>query len=90
MSGLYTGNKVLLIANFFGGMDVESYKHELECVLAVINSGRLGLGVDPKSCGWGSDAHAAAVKKVIEHAQAVANAIADQQIVESECAEDAD
>lgn len=78
MSGLHTGGRVLLIASD-RGLDVESYKHELDCVLSVINNGRLGMGVDPKSIGWGSDAHAAAVKRVIEHAREVEKAIAKEQ-----------
>lgn len=79
MSGMHTGGKILLIANNLG-FDVESYKHELECVLAIINNGRLGYGVDPKSYGWASDAHAKAVQLVIQHAQQVASAIAAQRL----------
>lgn len=83
MSGLHTSNKVLLIANDLG-MCVESYKHELDCVLAVINNGRLGSAIDPISHAWGSAAHAAAVQHVIEHAQKVAAAIAEEQREEAE------
>lgn len=83
MSGMHTSGRVLLIAND-GGLDVESYKHELDCVLSLINNGRLGRGVDPKSRGWASDAHATAVKHVIEHAQRVAEEIAAQQLEDAE------
>jgi hypothetical protein len=81
MSGICTSCPIALVeARPGGGMDIETYKSELDCVLAVINNGRLGKAVDPRAIGWGSDAHDAAVKHVIEHAQRVAEEIAAQQL----------
>lgn len=84
MSGLCTSARIALFeARPGGGMDIDTYKSELDCVLSVINNGRLGRGIDPNSIGWGSDAHAAAVKHVIEHAQRVLEEIAAQQLADA-------
>lgn len=81
MSGIRTSAPITLIeACASGGVDIETYKSELDCVLSLINNGRLGKGVNPRDTGWASDAHAAAVKHVIEHAKKVAEAIAAQQL----------
>jgi hypothetical protein len=86
MSGLMTNSPVLLICSD-GGMDVETYKSELDCVLAVINNGRLGKGINPRAAGWGSNSHAEAVQRVIDHAQQVAQEIEVAQLKEAQSAE---
>lgn len=85
MSGICTSASIALVESRpGGGMDIETYKSELDCVLSLTNNGRLGKGVNPRDRGWASDAHAAAVKHVIEHAQKVAEAIAAQQLEDAE------
>lgn len=74
MSGISTSKPIALIRSS-GGIDVEVYSSELECVLAMTNNGRLGIGVDAKQIGWGSKAHREAVERVIRHATDVLAAI---------------
>lgn len=57
MSGISTSRPVALI-EAKGGMDIEIYKSVLDCVLHMVNNGRLGGG------GWGSAGHKAAIAQV--------------------------
>lgn len=84
MSGISTYEAMALVeSKTGGGVDIETYKSALDCVLSLINNGRLGRSVNQRG-GWGSDDHAAAVHHVIQHAQEVAKAIAAQQLEEAQ------
>lgn len=85
MSGISTYEAMALVeSKAGGGVDIETYKSALDCVLSLINNGRLGRSVNQRGGGWGSDDHAAAVHHVIQHAQEVAKAIAAQQLEEAQ------
>lgn len=81
MSGISTNAPIALVeSKAGGGIDIETYKSALDCVLSLINNGRLGTNVNQLGGGWGSDKHAAAVHHVIQYAQEVEKAIAAQQL----------
>ncbi len=77
MSGIRTSQPITLI-RAERGLDIETYHDELDCVLHIINNGRLGRGIDDKAIGWGSAAHKKALEKVIEHCAKVKEAMAEQ------------
>ncbi|WP_219209179.1 hypothetical protein [Variovorax boronicumulans] len=83
MSGISTGNTVALV-QAGRGLDIETYSSPLDCVLKLVNNGRLGTGVDPKAIGWGSDAHKQAVTMVEAQIAKVRAGFAEQDRAEAE------
>jgi hypothetical protein len=87
MSGIRTSHPVAII-RAGNGIDMDAYASELHCVLGLINSGALGLGIDPRSIGWGSSAHREAIERVIQHCSNVKTAIVEQEEKDESYAKD--
>jgi len=77
MSGLITSDTVMLVESR-RGIGVDTYKSALDCVMQLLNNGRLGEALG--GIGWGSVEHKQALEQVKEHIQGVEQAIARQAI----------
>jgi hypothetical protein len=77
VSGIRTSSPVALV-RAGNGLDIDTYKSELDCVLGVLNSGTLGRAIDAKDTGWGGAAHKLAIAKVELHIANVKAAIVEQ------------
>lgn len=82
MAGMCTSHPIALIS-CRRGIDVETYASELDCVLSLIDNGRLGQGVGKNTIGWGSESHKAALALVEEKLKSVTAQIAEEVRCES-------
>ena len=82
MSGISTSQPIALISGRTG-IDVETFASELDCVLCLIDNGRLGKGVDKNAIGWGDAYHKAALVLVRERLNVVVAETARQDAREA-------